>query len=173
MLLASSTSWRLPPRALAIACSSSAARLCTMPIQLLDTCTTARWASSCTSWPCCERSMRVDGNSRLPRICFHSSGRFVEAAADGVVVTGGSSGVGAGVPAEAGVTVGSAPAGGAGLTVGVGFVGCAGLVSAERPVVAGEAAATGVATDAATGADAGSCGSASRPSSRTSSQSRG
>ena len=39
----SSTNWRLPPQALAIACSSRVARLCTIPIQLPATCTTARW----------------------------------------------------------------------------------------------------------------------------------
>ena len=37
VLPASRISWRLPPRALATACSRRAARLCTMPIQLLAT----------------------------------------------------------------------------------------------------------------------------------------
>merc|ERR1711998_786921 len=46
---ASSTSWRLPPRAAATAFSSRLARLCTIPIQLPATCTTARLASRRTS----------------------------------------------------------------------------------------------------------------------------
>ena len=41
----SSTSWRLPPQARAMACSSKVARLCTMPIQFPATCTTARCES--------------------------------------------------------------------------------------------------------------------------------
>jgi len=76
-LLASSTNWRDPPRALATACSNSVALLCTMPIQLPATCTTARLASSRTNWPCWESSIRVEGNSRLPRICCHSSAKLV------------------------------------------------------------------------------------------------
>ena len=49
LLPVSSTSWRLPPRAVATACSSRLARLCTIPIQLPATCTTARLASRRTS----------------------------------------------------------------------------------------------------------------------------
>ena len=75
-LLASSTSWREPPRALATACSSRLARLCTIPIQLPATCTTARLASIRTNWACCDSNIRVEGSSRLPRICCQSSGRL-------------------------------------------------------------------------------------------------
>ena len=168
VLPASSTSWRLPPRALAMACSSRAARLCTMPIQFPATCTTARLASSRTSWPCCERSMRVDGNSRLPRICCQSSGRLLEAFSEASVGTWGSSGAGAGLPAGSGVAVGSALAGGSGLSVGVGLASGSGVVPVGRTVVERDAAAPG----AVTGADAVN-GSASSPSSSTSSHSRG
>ena len=77
LLLASSTSCLEPPSALATACSSRDARLCTIPIQLPATCTTARLASRRTSWACCDSSIRVEGNSRLPRICCQSSGRLV------------------------------------------------------------------------------------------------
>ena len=90
LLLASSTSCREPPRALATACSNRDARLCTMPIQLPATCTTARLASRRTSWACCDSSIRVEGNSRLPRICCHSSGRLVLAAAAGLATFGSS-----------------------------------------------------------------------------------
>ena len=76
LLLASSTSCLLPPRALATACSSRLARLCTMPIQLPATCTTARLASIRTNWACCDSNIRVEGSSRLPRICCQSSGRL-------------------------------------------------------------------------------------------------
>ena len=61
--------------AVAIAFSSKVARLCTMPIQFPETCTTARWLSIRTSRACCDSSMRVEGSSRLARICCQSSPR--------------------------------------------------------------------------------------------------
>ena len=157
----SSTSWRLPPQALAMACSSKVARLCTMPIQLPATCTTARWASMRTSWACCESSMRVEGSSRLPRICCHSSGRLVlvagvvsgaadavaSSAAEGALAAWGELPVGGND--TAGVAGGAAPAG----------VGTATVVVATEGVGAGGVSAAGAAdgTAGAGGALAGAC----------------
>ena len=115
LLLASSSSCLEPPSALATACSSRDARLCTIPIQLPATCTTARLASSRTSWACCDSSIRVEGSSRLPRICCQSSGRLVLASGAGVE-TVGSSGDGAG--AGFGLGVGASIAGVAAEAVG-------------------------------------------------------
>ena len=168
VLPASSTSWRLPPRALAMACSSRAARLCTMPIQFPATCTTARLASRRTSWPCCERSIRVDGNSKLPRICCQSSGRLLETVSETTVVTWGSSGAGAEVLTGSGVAVGPVLAGGSGRSVGVGLAAGSEVVPVGGTVVGRDAAAAGAVTGAAAGN-----GSASSPSSSTSSHSRG
>lgn len=98
----SKTSCRFPPMERLMACSSKLARLCTIPIQFPATCTTARWGSSRTSCACCDRSMRVEGSSRLARICCHSSGRLLLS--------------GAGSCADGGVGAGSE------LTTGCGFV---------------------------------------------------
>ena len=132
LLLASSTSCLEPPRAVATACSSRDARLCTMPIQLPATCTTARLASRRTSWACCDSNIRVEGSSRLPRICCHSSGRFVLGAGAGVETVGSSGDVaGAGFGLVAGASdVGAAAVGaGAGGAIGVvGWVAAAAVV---------------------------------------------
>ena len=62
--------------------------------------------------------MRVEGNSRLPRICCHSSGRLVLTAAGGA--TSGSCGSGAVVAVDAVTAVDAATTGGAATTVGSG-----------------------------------------------------
>ena len=130
LLLASSTSCLEPPRAVATACSSRDARLCTMPIQLPGTCTTARLASRRTSWACCDSNIRVEGSSRLPRICCHSSGRFVLGAGAGVETVGSSGDVvGAGFGLGAGASVAGAAAAGAGGATGV-VAGCLGIGAA-------------------------------------------
>ena len=141
LLLASSTSCLEPPRALATACSSRDARLCTMPIQLPATCTTARLASRRTSWACCDSSIRVEGSSRLLRICCQSSGRLVLAAGAGVETVGSSGdaagagfGLGAGGSvawaAAVGVGAGGATGVGAGVAVGCGVAACLGTGAA-------------------------------------------
>ena len=130
LLLASSTSCLEPPRAVATACSSRDALLCTMPIQLPATCTTARLASRRTSWACCDSNIRVEGSSRLPRICCHSSGRFVLGAGAGVETVGSSGDVaGAGFGMGAGASVAEAAAAGAGGVTGV-VAGCLGTGAA-------------------------------------------
>ena len=100
----SKTSCRFPPMERLMACSSKLARLCTIPIQFPATCTTARWGSSRTSCACCDRSMRVEGSSRLARICCHSSGRLLLS--------------GAGSCADGGVGAGSELTTGCGLVLG-------------------------------------------------------
>ena len=115
-LLASSTSCRLPPRALATACSNRLARLCTMPIQLPATCTTARLASIRTNWACCDSNIRVEGSSRLPRICCHNSGRLTSLL-EGLAGSGAED---AGCSVAVGVTVSSGVAGGGGAGAGAG-----------------------------------------------------
>ena len=114
LLLASSTSCLEPPSALATACSSRDARLCTMPIQLPATCTTARLASRRTSWACCDSNIRVEGSSRLPRICCHSSGRLLlgDGAGFDTVGSAGDAAAGAGLGLGVGVSVGGAGAAG-------------------------------------------------------------
>ena len=185
----SSTSWRLPPQALAMACSSKVARLCTMPIQLPATCTTARWASMRTSWACCESSMRVEGSSRLPRICCHSSGRLVLVAG---VVSGAADAVASSAAEGALAAWGELPVGGndtAGVAGGAAAagVGTATGVVATEGVGAGGVSAAGAA-DGTAGAGAGvgrgagcmagvaaalASASASKPINSTSSQRRG
>ena len=100
----SNTSCRFPPMERLIACSSKLARLCTIPIQFPATCTTARWGSRRTSCACCDRSIRVEGSSRLARICCHSSGRLLLS--------------GAGSCADGGVGAGPELATGCGLVLG-------------------------------------------------------
>ena len=149
-----------------MACSSKAALLCTMPIQLPATCTTARFASSRTNCPCCDSSIRVEGNSRLPRICCHSSARLVlllllpvKSGNAGEAVTAGVLSCGA-APALTGGTAGCW-AGGC----------CAGSCWAGRSC-GGAFVCVGTGTGAA--AVVGAAGvSASKPSSNTSSHSRG
>ena len=93
----SKTSCRFPPIERLMACSSKLARLCTIPIQFPATCTTARWGSRRTSCACWDSSIRVEGSSRLARICCHSSGRLWLSWADSVPAGGvGAGGVGAG-----------------------------------------------------------------------------
>ena len=154
-VLASMINWRDPPRALPTACSSKLARLCTMPIQLPATCTTARFASSRTNCACWDSSMRVEGNSRLPKICCHSSGRLVPLVAGVGVATStvGSSGVFA-CAGEGDGAAGVVAAGVVGVGVGVG---------------------TGAVTGTGEGAVAiaGDIGSAKSPSNSTSSHRRG
>ena len=114
-LLASSTNCRLPPRALTTACSNRLARLCTMPTQLPATCTTARLASILTNWACCDSNIRVEGSSRLPRICCHNSGRLtslLEGLAGSGAEDAGCS-VAVGVTVSSGVASGGAGAGAA------------------------------------------------------------
>ena len=72
----SKTSCRFPPIDRLMASSSKLARLCTIPIQFPATCTTARWGSRRTNCACCDSSIRVEGSSRLARICCQSSGRL-------------------------------------------------------------------------------------------------
>ena len=146
-----------------------------MPIQLPATCTTARWPSIRTSCACCDSSIRVEGSSRLPRICCQSSGRLVFAAGAAIGSAGDDeavSGVGSG-SAAAGVAWGVAVGGnetavvaGAGWAAGV--VGAAG-VSAVGLGAGGLCCAAG-GLGAVTGRG---WLSASRPISSTSSQSRG
>ena len=170
----SSTSCRLPPMARAIAFSSRAARLCTMPIQFPETCTTARWLSIRTSRACCDSSMRVDGSSRLARICCQSSPRSSFWA--GVVAASFASGSAAAVafdPDAWAVDVSgrltaaaSEEAVAAGATDGVGAGAGAGTDAAETG--AGALARADVGAAAVAVVD-----SASRPSNSTSSQRRG
>ncbi len=131
LLLASRISCLEPPRAVATACSSSDARLCTIPIQLPATCTTARLASSRTSCACCESSMRVEGSSRLPRICCHSSGRLVLGDGAGLETVGSSgdaAGAGFGL-AVVGASVGVGAAAGAGTGAAIGVTAVGGVVA--------------------------------------------
>ena len=175
----SSTSWRLPPMAVAIAFSSKAARLCTMPIQFPDTCTTARWVSIRVNRACCESSMRVEGSSRLARICCQSSPRSWLGAGDvvasfscgsdavagcvgGAVVADVSGRLTAGTDVEAT----SVDTGAAGAPVGAAAGAGAGTADEDT----GAAELTRVAAGAEVAVLA---GSASRPSSSTSSQRRG
>ena len=129
LLLVSRTSCLEPPRAVATACSNRDARLCTIPIQLPATCTTARLASRRTSCACCDNNIRVEGSSRLPRICCHSSGSFV-LGADAGLETVGSSGdaAGAGFGLGAGASVAVAAAAGAAVAGAVGAAGVVGLI---------------------------------------------
>ena len=159
----SSTSWRFPPMALAIAFSSRAARLCTMPIQFPETCTTARWLSIRTSRACCDSSMRVEGSSRLARICCQSSPRssLVEGDASACI----ASGSGAAVVCDADDWA---------LDVS-GRLSAGTAADAAAGTAAGE---TGAGTFARTGDGAAvvsvvAAGSASIPSNSTSSQRRG
>ena len=131
LLLVSSTSCLEPPSALATACSSRDARLCTIPIQLPATCTTARLASRRTSWACCDSSIRVEGSSRLPRICCQSSGRLVLAAVAGVETVGSSGdGAGAGFGLGAGAGGATGGVGGVDAVAGCVVVGCPGAEAA-------------------------------------------
>ena len=158
----SSTTWRGVPSTLAAACSSRGSRLCTIPTQLGATRTTARCWSSRTSSPCCVSSMRVEGSSRLARICCHSAlrSRFWAAGGGGVAgaVGAGAAAASLGIVAFAAAASGSAfgVAAGAGVTA-TGAVGA-------RPATWGAAATAGAGLAA---------GSASRPSSNTSSHRRG
>ena len=145
-LLASSTSCLEAPRALATACSSRDARLCTMPIQLPATCTTARLASRRTSWACCDSNIRVEGSSRLPKICCHSSGRLVLGDGAGLDTVGSSGdAAGAGFGLGAGASLGASATGTAAAGAGVG---------GATGVGAGVAAGCGVAACLGTGAAA-------------------
>ncbi len=178
----SSTSWRLPPMAVAIAFSSKAARLCTMPIQFPDTCTTARWVSIRVSRACCESSMRVEGSSRLARICCQSSPRSWLGAGDVVASSSGGSdavagcvGGAVGVDVSGRVTAGTAveatavDTAAAGASVGAAAGAGAGTADEDT----GAAELTRVAAGAEVAAVVALAGSASRPSSSTSSQRRG
>ena len=156
-LLASRINCLEPPRAVATACSRREARLCTMPIQLPATCTTARLASSRTSWACCDSNIRVEGSSRLPRICCHSSGRLALGDGPGVETVGSSGAAAGAFGLGAGASVGLGVAGATGAGVGAGFASALGT----------DAAAAEVAVDGT------NAGSASNPSSSTSSQRRG
>ena len=165
--------------ALAIAFSSSAARLCTMPIQFPDTCTTARWLSMRTSRACCDSSMRVDGSSRLARICCQSSPRSsvwagvvaVSCGWGSVAESVGAGAVGAGAEGAWAAEVSGRLTGAEAAEVRAGVGAAAGAGKAVEE--------TGGAALALAGAGAGAAltvavaGSASRPSSSTSSQSRG
>ena len=168
--------------ALAIAFSSSAARLCTMPIQFPETCTTARWLSMRTRRACCDSNMRVEGSSRLARICCQSSprssvwagvaaascgcGSVAESVAAGAVGAG-AAGVGGAWAAD--VSGRLTPAEVADVRAGVGAA--AGVGTAVEEAGGAAVALTGAGDgDALTVAVA---GSASRPSSSTSSHRRG
>ena len=171
----SKTSCRFPPIERLMACSSKLARLCTIPIQFPATCTTARWGSRRTSCACWDSSIRVEGSSRLARICCQSSGRLL--------LSGASSGVDGGVGA------------GSELTSGCGFVlgrltgGAAGVSAAGAVLVTAAVTMAGGLTTGGwpartllagwlTGATelgfaTGSSALARRPSSNTSSHNRG
>ena len=167
----SKTSCRFPPIERLMACSSKLARLCTIPIQFPATCTTARWGSRRTNCACCDSSIRVEGSSRLARICCQSSGRLWLSGA-GSWPAGGLCAGGVGAGSE--------------LTTGCGFVlgrlmgaaagaSAAGAVLVTAAVTMAGALTTGGWLTGATdlGFATGSSASARRPSSNTSSHNRG
>ena len=166
----SKISCRFPPMERLMACSSKLARLCTMPIQLPATCTTARWGSSRTSCACCDSSIRVEGSSRLARICCHSSGRLLLS--------------GAGSCAAGGVCAGSELTTGCGLVLGRLTGGGAGVSAIGAVLVTAAVLMAGVLTSgglmgglltgaAELGFATGRSPSARRPSSNTSSHNLG
>ncbi|CAI8344160.1 MAG: Uncharacterised protein [Synechococcus sp. MIT S9220] len=163
--------------AVAIAFSSKVARLCTMPIQFPETCTTARWLSIRTSRACCDSSMRVEGSSRLARICCQSSPRSSLGA--GVVAATSAGGSDVAAACEGGEWVLDVSGR---LTAGTAVEESAvEVLAVEATAGAGAGAGVGAAAGAAeltrAGAEVaalvGAAGSASKPSSSTSSQSRG
>ena len=181
----SKTSCRFPPMERLMACSSKLARLWTMPIQFPATCTTARWGSSRTNCACCDSSIRVEGSSRLARICCHSSGRFwlsgAGSCADGGVGAGSELTTGWGL--VLGRLMGGACASAAGAVLASAGVLMSGGLTAGVLIAGGLMAAWGLTVGAlldgllagppALGFATGSSASARRPSSNTSSHNLG
>lgn len=184
----SKTSCRFPPMERLMACSSKLARLWTMPIQFPATCTTARWGSSRTNCACCDSSIRVEGSSRLARICCHSSGRFW-LSGEGSCADGGV-GAGSELTTDWGLVLGrltggacAACASAAGAVLASAGVLMAGGLTAGVLIAGGLMAAWGLtvgalldgllAGAAELGFATGSSASARRPSSNTSSHNLG
>ena len=167
----SKTSCRFPPMERLMACSSKLARLCTIPIQFPATCTTARWGSSRTSCACCDRSMRVEGSSRLARICCHSSGRLLLSGAGSCA--DGAVGAGSELMTDCGLVLGRLTAGAGVSAAGAGLALATAGVLMAGGLMAGVLLNGLLAGPAELGFATAISASARRPSSNTSSHNLG